>query len=405
MSMSKPILPASLALLAAVSLIGCNEKAGSQVAAARRPVATAPALVSYNEIPIKPAAATVGPPPHSLVVGDNAPALKVADWEKGGPITMEKGKVYVIEFWATWCGPCKQTIPHLTEFAKQFAGKATFVGVSILEDQNPPAQGETIPGRVAAFVKNEGDEMNYHVARETDDQYMRKGWLEAAGQSGIPCAFIVDQNDKIAWFGHPLDNMDKVLQQVIDGKYDEQLAAQKSRHDKMLQDDFAAAMQKATVAENSHDYKTVVSILNDAIKLHPEFAGQMNLHLYDALLATDPKKGVEFAKQLASSPEATADSDLQICAIALRPDFAKLKIDFKQLKPIAQAIHDNTPDGSKQKILSTAFMAAMAYRMGDKKTAIAEQKDAVQQAQAEGANVPPAALQELQSSLMTYEGK
>jgi thiol-disulfide isomerase/thioredoxin len=60
------------------------------------------------------------------------PPLKVAKWIKGKPVQrFEPGKVYVVEFWATWCGPCRRSIPHLTELAKKFKGKVTFIGVSI----------------------------------------------------------------------------------------------------------------------------------------------------------------------------------------------------------------------------------------------------------------------------------
>jgi thiol-disulfide isomerase/thioredoxin len=51
----------------------------------------------------------------SLKIGDKAPSLEVSRWVKGEKVErLEKDQTYVVEFWATWCGPCIQTIPHLT---------------------------------------------------------------------------------------------------------------------------------------------------------------------------------------------------------------------------------------------------------------------------------------------------
>jgi thiol-disulfide isomerase/thioredoxin len=144
----------------------------------------------------------------SLRVGSKAPNLHVSRWIKGdGPSALEAGKVYVVEFWATWCPPCRESIPHITKLAHAYQDRVTFVGVSVWE--RGPEEN------VDEFVRNMGDRMNYLVARDTASNYMAKAWLEAAGQDGIPSAFIVDGDGKIAWIGHPMGSMDKAIQGVL----------------------------------------------------------------------------------------------------------------------------------------------------------------------------------------------
>src|SRR6188474_2613487 len=71
-------------------------------------------------------------------IGDPAAALSVGEWIKGQPVDLAavKGeKIVVVEFWATWCGPCRTSIPHLTELQQKFADRdVIFVGISD-EDQ------------------------------------------------------------------------------------------------------------------------------------------------------------------------------------------------------------------------------------------------------------------------------
>jgi thiol-disulfide isomerase/thioredoxin len=71
-----------------------------------------------------------------LHIGSLAPALEVEHWFDGdaGPAPVEAfepGRVYVVEFWATWCPPCRASIPHRAETQERFAGKGvTVIGVS-----------------------------------------------------------------------------------------------------------------------------------------------------------------------------------------------------------------------------------------------------------------------------------
>lgn len=148
-------------------------------------------------------------PAVTLKVGDAAPALAIDKWVKGDAVKgFEKGKVYVVEFWATWCGPCIKAIPHLTELQKEHKD-VTFVGVAASERGEI---GEQLK-KVQDFVAKQGEKMEYRVGFDGDGE-MREGWMRAAGQRGIPCTFIVNGEGKIAWIGHP-NNLDEALAPLV----------------------------------------------------------------------------------------------------------------------------------------------------------------------------------------------
>jgi len=146
------------------------------------------------------------------MAGLPAPEFKVESWVKGTPVAkLEAGKIYVVEFWATWCGPCRAIIPHLTELQEKYKDKVTFIGVSVLEKN---------PDYVPVFVESMGDKMNYHIAKDDLSQpgagegYMAKNWLTAAGAPGIPWAFIIDRTGKIAYAGNSA-NVEVPLEKAV----------------------------------------------------------------------------------------------------------------------------------------------------------------------------------------------
>jgi thiol-disulfide isomerase/thioredoxin len=150
-----------------------------------------------------------------LLVGDPAPGIRLVEFLKGAPLPdLELGKVYVLEFWATWCGPCRANIPHLSELQDKYP-QAIFIGVAVTEPNTEA---------VGAFVAEMGDQIRYRIAIEEplagrsgrEGGSMTKYWLEASYQRGIPAAFMVNRAGQIAWIGHPIE-LEEPLAAVING--------------------------------------------------------------------------------------------------------------------------------------------------------------------------------------------
>jgi thiol-disulfide isomerase/thioredoxin len=117
----------------------------------------------------------------------------------------------VVEFWATWCGPCIAAMPHLAELQQEYKDQGlAVIGVTTADPRNPAE-------RVEKFVADRGPKLGYRFA-VCDTPATDKAYMEASGQDGIPCSFVVDKAGKVAYIGHPME-LEDVLPKVVDGTW------------------------------------------------------------------------------------------------------------------------------------------------------------------------------------------
>ena len=233
---------------------------------------------------LAPSADEVGP-------GLPAPRLAVKKWFKGAPLTEIAPKgTYVVEFWATWCGPCVQSIPHLTQVAKRNPD-VTFVGVSVWED------GKAIP----AFVAKMGAKMDYRVGWGGDQDGMARTWMKAAGQNGIPTAFVV-QDGTVMWVGHPME-LERPLGEVLDGTFD--LKGFKEGFDRAAMGVRREAAASQAVADAdalfARNRAAAKASLARALRDDPRITAEVAAARFRWLAAEDPKAWDAKAQALARS--------------------------------------------------------------------------------------------------------
>lgn len=209
-----------------------------------------------------------------LMVGDQAPALHTGRWVQGKPVrSFDTNHVYIVEFWATWCGPCIQSIPHLNQLWQKFQDKGVIaIGVDIWDSDNG----------VAKFVRKMGTNMTYRVAlddkSQNPDGWMAQNWWpRKVNHHGIPTAFVINKDGIIAWIGHPMTLNEHVLDQIVSGHQDLAGAAGEYRKSWQVDQKFQELQSQLFGSIRDKKWARAESALNQIGDLVPRFKNGFNI--------------------------------------------------------------------------------------------------------------------------------
>jgi len=257
-------------------------------------------------------------------IGEAAPDLSVARFVKGVPGKLfAPGEVTIVEFWATWCPTCKETFKHVADLSRKYRGRANFVGISVWERPLDVKSGIYV-NDVRQFAHSLGEDMPYPVMIDDRKSTIATTWL-GENSGDIPKAFVIDRRGRIAWSGHPLADLDDVVQQVIAGKYDmthalEQQEEQVSSAMKMVE--LVRPIEQAIQAQQS---KAAVKAITEAVAKMPALETAFGPTKFMMLLQFDEPGAYTYARELAAGPCKDTANVLNLIAWKIVDDESHLK--------------------------------------------------------------------------------
>ncbi|AXA37317.1 MAG: hypothetical protein KatS3mg130_0213 [Candidatus Sumerlaea sp.] len=257
------------------------------------------AMVNFHEL-------VWGLPAIEPNLGAPAPELTDLHWVKGQPVSLAANRgttVTVVEFWATWCPPCRTSIPHLTNLQRRF-GPQGLVVVGISDEDT---------STVESFVASMGEQMDYAVATCLSPT-TKRAYMGRYRVSTIPHAFVVDQQGRIVWIGNPLSGLERALEQLFAGTYDLE-AAKRAYTAARTIEVFRALLNAAQPdSEQMRAAEKLAHEIRDAL-MTSETSSQRSLMLLAGSILTTPKASPslrELAAQIIDQLKAQNPSDPQI---------------------------------------------------------------------------------------------
>jgi thiol-disulfide isomerase/thioredoxin len=362
-----------------------------------------------------------------LKIGDAAPALHPMAWIKGEPIARyEPGRTYVVEFWATWCPPCIETVPHLTDLQSKYRDQLTVVGVNVLE----AAMGEGDESSVRAFVAKGRPQMGYTVAMDHPiKQPVFNEWMISAGMCCLPAAFIVDGRGSIVWMGNTLPSVsypfDEALNDTLAGKPDlvRARAIQESTRAEAAK---VLVLKPALDARMQRDFPAEIREVDRLLAQHPEYAFEAFPLKLAAMLHVKEQDALAYVQSTAKLRDLRArlnavddptywglvgrtivyETGLSKSAYERAIQHLQTATHAPDGKPASSSVSGPrsayTPPRADQ-IADWAALAEAQYKLGHRDQALEAQKSALSLADKTD-GVPPVVLANLKSALSEYQG-
>lgn len=275
----------------------------------------------------------------AVAVGDS-PKLEFQAAD-GSPISLDKfkGKIVVVDFWATWCGPCMAEAGHMVEINSKYAPQGLqFIGISLDQDK----------AKMLSVAKDKG----FVWPQYFDGKFWQTKYAVEWGVQGIPATFIISPEGKVLWTGHP-------------GGIDAPLAQAFKDHPPVLVDpkalaDGKAAVEKAQAALKDGNAKAALAAMAKvpaAAKADKEFAAQAE-SVGKELAAAADKMLADVGPMVEAKQYAEAVGRLRELSAALEgtPAGAKAKKQLGELenKPEVKSAIAKAARGEKAQALFAA---------------------------------------------------
>jgi thiol-disulfide isomerase/thioredoxin len=327
--------------------------------------------------------------PTELVIGDPAPMIAISKWIKGEPVAgYAPDQVFVVEFWATWCGPCLKSMPHIASLQSEYGDKVIFIGVTAEDDATVTEFMGNLAGQ---GDKTWSDVLTYRIALD-DERKTNERFMDAAGQGGIPCAFIVGKSGSVEWIGHPVE-IDGPLKQIVDGSWDSALAKKSALESKALEKALRTAGPEIDESMAAGDVPGAIVMVDDLLKQFPGNSMLLKTRFKIAMqvpLLEEANKSAKLLADGAGDDVRALDDVAWMLATATEAPGLDLDLALSAIQRAAELTKE-------QDISVLETFARVHFRRGSAEDAIAFQKKAVEAA------TDPNQKQQLAAGLQKYQ--